>query len=117
MMLFTWDLSDSTMRTESRVLGKKPQAVKRHPRGLDCWPGSPGQGASAGFSALKFLFFPGFCYGLLEGDLLRPQCEVGNLALRPEGGEFLHKPLGQEICLTSPTYLFILLFIHKNEDS
>ena len=117
MMLFTWDLSDSTMRTESRVLGKKPQAVKRHPRGLDCWPGSPGQGASAGFSALKFLFFPGFCSGLLEGALLRPQCEVGNLALPPEGGEFLHKPLGQEICLTSPTYLFILLFIHKNEDS
>ena len=120
MMLFTWDLSDSMMRIELWVLGRKAQAIKWHPCGLDCWPGPPGppgRGASAGFSAVKFPFFSGFCSVLLEGALLRPQCEVGRLPLPPEAGEFLHKPLGQKICLTSPTSLFIQLFIRMNEDS
>ena len=117
MMLFTLDLSDSMMRIELRVLGRKAQAIKWHPRGLDCWPGPPGWVASAGFSAVKFPFFPGFCSVLLEGALLRPQCEVGSLPLPPEGGKFLHKPLGQKIGLTSPTSLFSQLFIHMNEDS
>ena len=117
MTLFTWDLSESMMRIVLRVLGRKAQAITWHPRGLDCWPGPPGRGASAGFSAVKFLLFPGFCSVLLEWALLRPQREVGSSALPPEGGEFLHKPLGQKICLTSPISLFIQLFIHRNEDS